>query len=213
MANVFSGLSHFGVEVQRDAALDFGCGVGRLSLPLASRFTRATGVDSSPTMIEHARRLAADTGTVNVDYRLGDPTRIDEDSGSQSFVLSLITLQHMPARDQARYVAEFARLLAPGGVAVFQVVTGHADAPTSPLRRGYRRVLPQRWRNAVRRSRRAGRGQPEMYCLPESVLMDAFPMDDVHVVADVRDNSAPGWDSRRFVLRRHLGSGQAGAAR
>ena len=153
-----------------------------------------------------------DTGTQNIEYRLGDPTRIDEDTGSQSFVLSLITLEHMPARDQARYIAEFTRLLAPGGVAVFQVVTGHAGPPPSPLRRAYRRAVPQRWRNALRRSRRSGRGQPEVYCLAERDLRSAVAANDVDVLVDLRDNSAPGWDSHRLVLRRRLESGHAQAS-
>jgi 2-polyprenyl-3-methyl-5-hydroxy-6-metoxy-1,4-benzoquinol methylase len=33
-------------------ALDFGCGVGRLTQPLALMFDEAIGVDASPTMID-----------------------------------------------------------------------------------------------------------------------------------------------------------------
>lgn len=42
--------------------LDVGCGVGRWSCRLAARGARVTGVDMSPTMIEQARRRAADRG-------------------------------------------------------------------------------------------------------------------------------------------------------
>ena len=42
---------------RRDRALDFGCGVGRLTRALGTRFESALGVDISAGMIEQARRL------------------------------------------------------------------------------------------------------------------------------------------------------------
>src|SRR5512147_2288602 len=38
-------------------ALDFGCGVGRLTQALAATFAEVVGVDVSPTMIRLAREL------------------------------------------------------------------------------------------------------------------------------------------------------------
>src|SRR5262249_37347384 len=38
-------------------ALDFGCGVGRITQALAPHFKEVDGVDISASMIEHARRL------------------------------------------------------------------------------------------------------------------------------------------------------------
>ena len=38
-------------------ALDFGCGVGRLTRALGTRFERAVGVDISEAMVAQARRL------------------------------------------------------------------------------------------------------------------------------------------------------------
>ena len=45
---------------RRDHALDFGCGVGRLTRALAAHFGSATGVDISEVMVSHARALHAD---------------------------------------------------------------------------------------------------------------------------------------------------------
>src|SRR5580765_416014 len=39
------------------AALDFGCGVGRLTQALCARFDRVDGVDIAPSMIEAAARF------------------------------------------------------------------------------------------------------------------------------------------------------------
>src|SRR3954469_1577393 len=50
--DIFSVLqSHFGCPERVDVALDFGCGVGRLLLPLARRSGLAIGVDISETML------------------------------------------------------------------------------------------------------------------------------------------------------------------
>jgi 2-polyprenyl-3-methyl-5-hydroxy-6-metoxy-1,4-benzoquinol methylase len=38
-------------------ALDFGCGVGRVLIPLAARCREVTGVDVSPAMLEGAAEL------------------------------------------------------------------------------------------------------------------------------------------------------------
>src|ERR1700761_1670726 len=47
--------SNFG-PLQRGRALDFGCGVGRLLLPLARRFSHAAGLDISDSMLGETRR-------------------------------------------------------------------------------------------------------------------------------------------------------------
>jgi SAM-dependent methyltransferase len=45
-----------GVPPRRERALDFGCGVGRLTQGLAECFNEIHGVDVSPLMIELARQ-------------------------------------------------------------------------------------------------------------------------------------------------------------
>ena len=41
---------HFG-DLPRGRALDFGCGVGRLTFPLAAEFSSVLGLDISPSML------------------------------------------------------------------------------------------------------------------------------------------------------------------
>jgi ubiquinone/menaquinone biosynthesis C-methylase UbiE len=105
----------------RARALDFGCGLGRLTRPLAGHFDECVGVDISEGMVEQARRLNADVpGASFVVNAAGDLRRFDD----QSFdlVYSVIVLQHVPDRDAiASYIAEFCRVLRPGGLAIFQL--------------------------------------------------------------------------------------------
>ncbi len=108
------GLASFG------AALDFGCGVGRLSIPLASHFGRVTGVDISPTMVDTARRLAADRD--NVSFVVNDrPDLAMFDDQSIDLAYSNIVLQHMTPDLAASYIREFFRIVRPGGFVVFQI--------------------------------------------------------------------------------------------
>src|SRR5687767_10601498 len=54
-------------SVQRPRrALDFGCGVGRVAIPLARRCDEVVGIDISSAMIDEARRNAASFGVDNV---------------------------------------------------------------------------------------------------------------------------------------------------
>ncbi len=131
-------------------ALDFGCGVGRLTQALATHFERVDGVDISATMVEHARnfnrhgeRCAYHVNTVPDLARFAD--------GTFDFVYSNITLQHIPPEASERYIGEFMRVLGPGGVALFQVPDGPRITPgtlraawyrlrSGPLRRAWKRL-------------------------------------------------------------------------
>jgi SAM-dependent methyltransferase len=104
-------------------ALDFGCGVGRLSRALGGRFAEVTGVDISEVMIGRARELNADRPNVQFVHNVADGLDAFE-SASFDLVCSSYVLQHLPERTAAlRFMAEFVRLLRPGGVAVIQMPT------------------------------------------------------------------------------------------
>ena len=101
-------------------ALDFGCGVGRLTQALAARFDHVVGIDVSPTMIELARRL--NRYPEKVHYVLNQAPDLSQiESASIDFLYSDIVLQHLEPERTRVYVAEFMRLLPLGGIAVFQL--------------------------------------------------------------------------------------------
>jgi SAM-dependent methyltransferase len=105
----------------RARALDFGCGLGRLTRPLAGHFDESLGVDISEGMVQQARRLNAEVpGASFVVNAAGDLRRFED----QSFdlVYSVIVLQHVPDRGAIEcYIGEFCRVLRHGGLAVFQL--------------------------------------------------------------------------------------------
>jgi SAM-dependent methyltransferase len=121
VAEVLAIASRSGLPTTRDAALDFGCGTGRLTRALGEQFASALGVDISPRMIDTATELNTDVPSCRFEINAsGDLANLRDDTFS--LVLSLIVLQHIPGRgSKRRYVSELARVLRPGGVLVLQV--------------------------------------------------------------------------------------------
>jgi SAM-dependent methyltransferase len=156
---------HLGLPRERRRALDFGCGVGRLTRALASRYGEVIGVDISPSMLAQARQLHANLG--NVRFVENVQPRLDfMPDASVDLVYSVITLHHIPAALQSGYVAEFLRVLAPGGMAVFQIASGYA--------RGWRglgyRLLPNRVLAPLRRRMHASRAAAELHVVSEAAI-------------------------------------------
>jgi SAM-dependent methyltransferase len=102
-----------------ESALDFGCGLGRLTRPLAGRFKRTVGVDISQRMIEKARVLNADLSGCEFLVNADDDLRMFRD-GEFDLVYARAVLQHQPSREVIeRYIAELVRILRPGGLLAF----------------------------------------------------------------------------------------------
>jgi SAM-dependent methyltransferase len=107
----------------RRRALDFGCGVGRLTQALAEHFDEACGVDVAPSMIELANRY--NRHGERCQYTLHQEPNLDcFADASFDLIYSRNTLQHMQPRYMRRYLREFLRVAAPGGAIVFGLTGG-----------------------------------------------------------------------------------------
>ncbi len=116
------------VNIGRKRALDFGCGVGRLTQALANHFDETYGIDVAASMIDQAiqynRHGAKCTYLVNNEDNLA---AFPDDSFD--LVFSYIVLQHMRPEYSKGYIKEFLRVLAPGGLIAFQIPSELAPAP------------------------------------------------------------------------------------
>ncbi|MBL0143203.1 MAG: methyltransferase domain-containing protein [Betaproteobacteria bacterium] len=121
-------LSRLRIQPGSGLALDYGCGVGRLSRALAMKFRHVVGVDISEAMLSVAR--SENAGFPNIRFLRNDGRSLaDIDDGTVDFIYSVIALQHAPRTTQQSLIREFCRVLRPGGTLVFQTPS-HPDART-----------------------------------------------------------------------------------
>lgn len=181
---------------ERRRALDFGCGVGRLSRALAARYADVIGVDISASMIAHARRLNQAIPNLRfVENATNDLAFVE--TASVDLLYSVITLQHVAPALQRSYIREFMRVLAPGGLAVFQVAVAH----TRDLRGWTHRLIPNRLLNPLRRRRYRSRAAFEMYVLAEGEVRAIVAESGKRVVgAEDFAVTGAGFRGRRFFV-------------
>lgn len=145
-------LERGGAQLRRsDSVVEVGCGVGRLTRPMAARVADVRALDVSGEMLALARELNPTLD--NVTWLEGDGvslTGIDDESADAC--ISHVTFQHIPDPGVTLgYIREIGRILRPGGWAVFQVSNDpavHRPRRGGRLRRTMRIML-----------RRAPRGQ------------------------------------------------------
>jgi SAM-dependent methyltransferase len=186
-------------EFRWGRALDFGCGVGRLSVALAARFREVVGVDISAEMIALARRHHQGVDNLNfvrntrADLQAFRPDDFD-------FVYSFITLQHVPPPLIRSYLGEFARICRPSGVLLFQL----------PARERIRRNTRSLWPPtvAVRLRRAVNRLIPmnpviDVHCLGPDDVRAVLASAGAEVLAQWPDDSCgPAYESFLYLARK-----------
>ncbi len=164
VASILAAGARHGRPLTRRRALDFGCGVGRLSRAVAAHFGEVLGLDVSHAMVERARELNADVPgcRFEVNAAVGLPALEDR---SFDLVISLITLQHVSDKRAVRsYLRELARVLAPGGLMAVQL-------PLNVPRRV--RWHPARALHALARAS----GRPPGWLAPWAMHLGGLPQD------------------------------------
>lgn len=106
----------------KERALDFGCGVGRLTIPLSRYFDEAVGVDISPSMLAEADKNSA--GIENIRYFLSDDD-LSLIEGQFDFINSYIVLQHISTERGLNYVDRMLNMVKPGGSVAMHLPVAH----------------------------------------------------------------------------------------
>jgi len=112
-------IREFVIEMKRfpghEAALEIGCGPGRLMRPLSRHFQEVHGVDISDEMIRVARERLSHTPNAFPQICTGSDLAMFPDA-KFDFVYSYAVFQHVPSRDIVfAYLREAFRVLKPGG--------------------------------------------------------------------------------------------------
>jgi SAM-dependent methyltransferase len=200
-----------GLPRAHEAALDFGCGLGRLTRALARHFGQVWGVDISARMVERARELHRDVPNCTFETTHGTLAFPD---ARFDLIYSVLVLQHLPSRAAIRStVGDLVRVLRPGGLLCFQVPS------RLPLRRRWQ--LRRRLYGVLRA---AGVGERTLYerCGLHPIRMNALAEREVQAIVAAAGgrmlacrpdaHAGPEMASRLYFVTRATGrSGETGA--
>jgi SAM-dependent methyltransferase len=98
-------------------ALEFGCGVGRLVIPLAAICEKVVAVDVAPSMLAETKGNCAARGVQNVEFHLADDS-VTGFGENYDLIHSFIVFQHIPVPRGERIFARLLARLAEDGVGV-----------------------------------------------------------------------------------------------
>ncbi|GAA3969758.1 methyltransferase domain-containing protein [Thermobifida alba] len=193
-------LAELGVAHGRERALDFGCGAGRLSNALAAHFDRVTGVDISAPMLAEARRLDRSGG--RIEYVLNDaPDLAVLPDASFDLVYTDLVLQHLPPPLARGYLAEFARVLRPGGA----MVIGMPATERRTLKGLVFRYAPHGLIRFVQRFLLGYPAPMRMHTLAPDRMRELLAAHGAHVVSAEEyrgDDHGTHWVHMRYYVRR-----------
>lgn len=96
--------------------LDFGCGVGRISLWLAPSVKKVIGVDISPKMIEIARKRSKLLNIENAEFVQFDDNNLRFEDNSFDLVTCCVVLKYvLDNEDLRQIIGEICRVVKPEG--------------------------------------------------------------------------------------------------
>ncbi|MEW5819694.1 MAG: class I SAM-dependent methyltransferase [Cyanobacteriota bacterium] len=165
-------------------ALDFGCGVGRLTQALANYFENVSGIDIAPSMIDLANEY--NKFPQKCEYFLNDKSDLQIFSNNTfDFIYSYITLHHIEPKYTEIYLKEFLRVLKPGGVAVFQLTS----EPALSIRGLICRFVPRKVLNVFFKIRFKCPAVMEMHALKKEKVIDLITNNNGTII-DIKPDKA-----------------------
>ncbi|WP_433307884.1 class I SAM-dependent methyltransferase [Actinoplanes sp. CA-030573] len=124
------------LSIRPGVVLDLGCGPGHLTDYLRSLGVDARGIDLVPEFIAYAKAAHPEG-----DYRLGSMASLDVEDGSIAGILAWFSLIHLPPAEVDVVLAEFRRVLRPGGA----LVAGFFDGGDELSAFDHKVVTAYRW--------------------------------------------------------------------
>ena len=185
-------------------ALDFGCGAGRLTQALAEFSREAHGVDISSSMLDVANQNNQFKGRVHFHLNTEDNLALFETSAFD-LIYTNIVLQHMPPDFAKRYIREFARLLAPGGLLVFQVPDRRIPRQSAGVKEFILDIVPAPLLDFYRDCKLKFLNKPVMQIFGIEIQdVKNLLAEEGLLLFDAQENqeAGPGWTSFRYFCER-----------
>ena len=137
--------------------LEYGCGLGRLAIPLSRRPGSVTAIDRSPVMLDLARREAERRGAGHIAFET--PEAFHATSRKFDLIVCYHVLQRLPRAQGLALLQALVNRMSPGGVGVFQWPLATGASPAVQMTRWAREHLPG-VNSAINRLRDKPAGDP-----------------------------------------------------
>ncbi len=118
----------FGASFNPSRALDFGCGVGRCTIPLTEYCNSVVGLDVSESMLCEARKNTDQQKIKGIEY-IHSAGEIAELEGKFDLIHSFIVFQHINPKKGERIFGEMLEKLNPGGITAVQFLYAREENP------------------------------------------------------------------------------------
>jgi len=196
------------ITLQREKALDFGCGAGRLTQALAAYFNEVYGVDIAESMIGLAKKY--NRYAERCKYILNEENNLELfENDSFDFIYSNIVLQHMKPKYSKTYIKEFIRIIKPNGLLVFQQPSREKNTKTNmrlieKFKENSKNFLPSifidLYRNKVLTAKEDGPVM-EMYEIKRKEIVNLVEENGATIVDILEDkNWSTDWTSFRYCV-------------
>lgn len=186
-ASVESMLKRHGfASLSSKTCLEYGCGVGRVTTWLASRFGQFHAYDISHGHLMQAEKRAEEIGVSNCRFHLCSDNPL-EPLAACDFFYSRLVFQHNPPPIISQLIRNALRALKPDGIAIFQVPT---------YRIGYSFSIAE-WLAAEHVL------DMQMHCLPQQAIFAIISKENCLPLEVREDNSAGDrFLSNTFIIRK-----------
>jgi SAM-dependent methyltransferase len=168
--------------------VEFGCGVGRVTMGLARHFAHVDAYDISAAHLELARGRAREVVADNITFHECSANLLGALAPCDAFYSRLV-FQHNPPPVIVRLICNALRALRPGGIAVFQI-PAHITGYSFELRK---------WLQTEHAL------DMHMHCIPQRDVFESIASMGCELLEVREDNSAGAPDrivSNVFVVRR-----------
>ncbi len=178
-------------------ALDFGCGVGRLSLALAHHFDQVIGVDIASSMIQLANKHNSQKKKLR--YVQIDNPALDEIGEERfDFIHTVLTLQHIEPKYAKQYVKQFIHLLKPDGLLYFQIPT----KPPKGIVGWLLKMLPTAWLNVYRKWKNNHAPIMEMHWISKETIERLIQLNDAKIIHSYSEHKTGGFENTWYFIKK-----------
>lgn len=196
--DILNYLDTLAINIPRYIALDFGCGIGRLSQALAVYFDEVHGVDISSSMIEQANLV---NQYDNCRYFHNDKPDLSIFSdNTYNLIYSNLVLQHIKPTISLEYIREFIRVLHPNGILMFQLPCGRNDNLRTAIKNMIKSVIPSHFYRYYNTKMKRTKLYYEMHFIARDEVINQITESNGTVHDIVESDVAPGYISLRYSV-------------